>query len=56
MKLTLKQAKQALQNEINWCLDNPDDELTYEQQIAFCNGLKQAQYIIEQAEQAKERE
>ena len=53
MHLTLKEANGVLQSEINWCLDNPDKELTHEQQMGFVNGLKQAQLLLEKAEEKK---
>ena len=45
MKLTIDELVKILQTEINWCLDNPDRELTHDQQMGFVNGLKQAQYL-----------
>ena len=42
MKLTLKEAIEVLQKEINWCLDYPDKELNNDQQMGFVNGLRQA--------------
>jgi hypothetical protein len=53
MRLTLKEADDILQAEINWCLDNPDKDLTHDQQMGFMNGLRQAQLLLEKAEQKK---
>lgn len=53
MYLTLKEANDVLQSEIVWCLDNPDKELTHEQQMGFTNGLRQAQLLLEKAEKKK---
>ena len=50
MKLSIKEVTDILQNEINWCLDHPDKELTKDQQMGFVNGLRQAQLLIEKAE------
>jgi hypothetical protein len=50
MKLTLKEATYILQKEILWCLDNPDKELTQDQQMGFMNGIRQAQILLERAE------
>jgi len=53
MKLTLKEVNDILQSEINWCLDNPDETLTKDQQMGFVNGLKQAQLLIRKAERRR---
>jgi hypothetical protein len=50
MKLTLREVEEILQKEINWCLDNPDNELSEHQQVGFMNGLRQAQTLIRDAE------
>lgn len=49
--MKIDEAIQLLQNEINWCLDHPDPELTHDQRMGFVNGLKQAQYLLRSAEQ-----
>lgn len=50
--LSVEQQITLLQNEINWCLDHPDDTLNKDQQMGFVNGLRQAQTLIEAAEQS----
>ena len=40
---------QVIQTEIVWCLDHPDTELNHDQQMGFMNGLRQAQYLIREA-------
>jgi hypothetical protein len=42
----------AIQGEIVWCLDNPDEDLTKDQQMGFMNGLRQAQLLIEKINEA----
>jgi hypothetical protein len=51
MKLTLNETINILQKEIIWCLDNPDPDLNKDQQMGFMNGLRQAQYLIQKAEE-----
>jgi hypothetical protein len=51
MKLTLQQAHHVLQAEIEWCLKHPNKDLTADHQLGFRNGLKQAQYLLEKAEE-----
>jgi hypothetical protein len=53
MYLTKQEAYDVLQAEIVWCLDNPDKELNHDQQTGFMNGLRQAQLLLEKAEQKK---
>ena len=50
MKLRLQETIDLLQNEINWCLDHPDNQLNKDQQYGFMNGLRQAQILIRNAE------
>lgn len=47
MNLTPKEIIKIIQVEINWCLDNPNDELNHDQRMGFVNGLRQAQILIE---------
>lgn len=47
MRLKPKDIIGLIQIEINWCLDNPDKDLTHQQQMGFVNGLRQAQRLIE---------
>lgn len=49
MKFKADEIVALLQTEINWCLDHPSTELTYEQQMGFLNGLRQAQYLVQAA-------
>jgi hypothetical protein len=53
MRLTLKEADDILQAEINWCLDNPDPDLNHDQRMGFMNGLRQAQTLLRLAEEKK---
>mgnify|MGYP001615771090 CR=1 FL=1 len=53
MYLTMQEAQDLLQAEIVWCLDHPDAELTHDQQMGFMNGLRQAQLLLEKAEEKK---
>lgn len=53
MKLTLEESTAILQQEIEWCLENPDPLLNHDQQMGFINGLKQAQYLLRVGEQTK---
>ncbi len=50
MRLNLQNIQKILQQEINWCLDHPDNELNLDQQMGFMNGLRQAEYLIRMAE------
>lgn len=47
---TVREINYILQKEINWCLDHPDTQLNHDQQLGFMNGLRQAQYLIKEAE------
>lgn len=52
MKLTLKEAQTILQKEIDWCKANPKKGITKIFRNGFCAGLKQAQYLLEKAEES----
>lgn len=52
MKLKLDETINILQQEINWCLDHPDKDLSKDAQMGFMNGLRQAQYLIRAGEQS----
>lgn len=64
MKLTIDEALEILQKEIEWCLNNPyfqsdrDKQLgvslTQDQQRGFMMGLRQAQILLERAEQVSQ--
>jgi|SRR6185503_8387619 len=51
MILTLKQANEILQKEIDEYLGNPDNEDPREMQVGFANGLRQAKFRIEREEE-----
>jgi hypothetical protein len=48
--------KELIQNEIDWCLENPSEHVTELQRKFFIRGLRQAIYLIEQAEEALEED
>ena len=43
----LKDAVQLLRNEIQWCHNNPDDDLTEDYQKGFVAGLAQAALLLQ---------
>jgi hypothetical protein len=45
-KRMIDELDRVIQQEIAWCLDHPDKELTEEHQTGFMNGLRQAQYLL----------
>ena len=47
---TVREINYILQKEINWCLDNLDKDLNQDQRLGFMNGLRQAQYLVKEAE------
>ena len=47
MKLKVKEIMQILDNEIEWCNENPDKAFHKEYRKGFINGLIQAKYIIQ---------
>ena len=53
MKLKLKEVVSLIQQEIDWCLGNPDLALTQEYQVGFVSGLRQAKTLIEKADKYK---
>jgi hypothetical protein len=50
MRLKLREVKQMLDDEKQWCIDNPSPELPKSFQDGFIAGLGQAFYIIRKME------
>jgi hypothetical protein len=47
---------QVLENEIKWCLDNPDKAFSAEYRKGFINGLIQAKYLTTELAHLRNRE
>jgi hypothetical protein len=45
-KIGKEELYRLLQREIDWCLDNPSEELTQDQQMGFMNGIRHVQLLI----------
>jgi hypothetical protein len=50
MKLTLKEAVDLLEKEVQWCLEHPELEVSEDARVGFINGLRQAQLLLQKAE------
>lgn len=51
MILNLREVNEILDKEIILCFEHPDSSLSADQQNGFRNGLRQAEYLINTAEQ-----
>lgn len=52
--INLDEAIKKLENQIMWCLDNPNASISNEQQIGVLNGLRKAIIILKRmAEEEK---
>jgi hypothetical protein len=55
MKITVEEGICIIEQEILWCLDNPDSKMSPLEQLAFIGGLRQAIYLLSHAKNAKEK-
>jgi hypothetical protein len=50
MNLTRKDVLEILENEVQWCTNNPDTSVHPEYQKGFINGIRQAKYLVNKFE------
>jgi hypothetical protein len=45
-RVVLDEIMQVINQEIQWCYQNPDEELSADYQVGFIKGLEQAKYFL----------